>query len=50
MSLTAVDLKDLSYIALQSGIPEREQEIFVADSGASVHLTGSMEVTDVDYT
>ena len=43
VSLTAVDLKDLSYIALQSGIPEREREIFIADSGASVHLSGSME-------
>ena len=30
-------------MALRSGIPQSEQEIFIADSGASVHLTGSME-------
>ena len=30
-------------MALRSGIPQSEQEIFIADSGASVHLTGSIE-------
>ena len=38
-----MDLKYLNYMALRSGIPQSEQEIFITDSGASVHLTGSME-------
>jgi len=37
-------LKDLNYIALRSDThPQSEHEIFIADSGASAHLTGSIE-------
>jgi len=44
VSLTAMDLKDLNYIAFRSDtLPQPEQDIFIADSGASVHLTGSIE-------
>ena len=44
MSSTAMDLKDLNYIAFRSDThPQPEQEIFIADSGASVHLTGIIE-------
>ena len=37
-------MKDLNYIALRSDThPQSEHEIFIADSGASAHLTGSIE-------
>ena len=45
MSLTAMDLKDLNYIAFRSDThPQPEQEkIFIADSSTSVNLTGSIK-------
>ena len=42
VSLTAMDLKELSDIA-SSMNTRPEQEVFIADSGALVHLSGSLK-------
>ena len=42
VSLAAIDLNELQDVAF--GMDTRpEQELFIADSGASVHLTGSLK-------
>ena len=42
VSLTTVNLKELEDVALQMNT-RPDQELFIADSGASVHLTGSLK-------
>ena len=42
VSLTAIDLNELKDVALRVDT-RPEQELFIADSGASVHLTGSLK-------
>jgi len=42
VSLAAMDLSELKDVALKIGSCPK-QELFIADSGASVHLTGSLK-------